>query len=1015
MHTCLNGFPLLSRPASLALALSIVAASPARSQSAPAATGAAAPAPGELVELSPFVVEERDEVGYVATSSLAGSRVKTELKDIASQIDVLTPEFLSDIGAQNIADAVVYSSNFGGPMDQNINANDGVGSTKIEARARGMDQATLSSDFFATNLPSDFYNIERLNLAYGAQSVLFGLGNAGGVLDSATKRAQMKNSGALEWRGDSWDSRRVMLDVNRQLVPQRLALRLVGLDADGRQFTKGGRNDQQRLFGTATFRPFAGTTVRASYERLEQEIQVATNYVSYDFVTPWFAAGRPLFDNSRGNAAITNNDPLYARNTNALRVLAYGTDDGSLQVWNGSAVALGPHQLPGVVDPRRPSLLDNAIYPIDTDPRVRSRRNDINGHIVRAFVEQRVTPDLFVEFAANSERRYERSGGTFNNVESIEIRADPNRFMPGGTAARPQTALNPNAGKLYLETFPHGARSFDQTREARVTGVYDFDAARKLGGARGWLGRHRLALHWSLRQDISKSQEARAMVVGETPFTTGDKLNNSRLLRVRYYLDSPSDPASRGNHQATAVPGSGIHGPWSLTDPATGAPYEVALFDNPEGQYYVPVGAKLEDETRMVAWQSYWWQNRIAGFVGLRRDQVKTYSFAEDDLVRRDQSAAGDRRGLYLPYEQARFASEPQAEAATMMATYGIVVHPRPWLSVFYNRSENTSLPPGRLDPWGAQLPGVSSHGYDWGVRFSLWRDRLALRLNVYEDNQTDFWSNPFQGLRDTAANIERRLRGDDRPAGIGPVPESTFDPIRYPVSMYRSVSEKTATGGDAVLVANLTRHWDLRWTVGHQRNLVVSRSRAWIQWIEQRLPVWREAGGLGWDNVTVSSTNNRTIHQYYDQNIVTEIASLQTAVGTQRFREREWRSNLFTNYRFTEGWRKGLSVGGGVRWWGPANTGNGGVFLPGIADPVVNPSILYRNARSQTFVDVVAAYRRPLAVRGTKLQWRIQLNVRNLFDEDELEAARSDFSGRPFEFLRVAPRQVSVTTGVMF
>lgn len=973
------------------------------------------PPTGETIKLSPFLVEAGDEVGYVATSSLAGSRVKTELKDIASQIDVLTPEFLNDIGAQNIADAVLYSSNFGGPNDQNINANDGVGSTRLESRARGMDQATLSSDFFATNLPSDFYNVERLNLAYGAQSVLFGLGNAGGVLDSATKRALMKNSGAAEWRIDSWDSSRVMLDVNRQLVPGRLALRLVGLESDGRHFTAGGRNHQQRLFATSTYRPFKSTTVRVSYEHLDQTVQTATNYVSYDFVSPWFAAGRPLFDNARGNAAIGAANPLFSANSNNLRVLAYGAAAGSLQAWNGSALTLGPHQLPGVIDPRRPSLTDNSIFPVEVDPRVRARQNEIGGSIVRAFVEQKITADLFVELGANFERRRELSGGPFNNVESIEIRADPNRYFPGGTAARPQTVLNPNAGKLYLETFPHGTRSFDETRELRLTAAYEFDAARRLGAARGWLGRHRLALLGSLRQDISKSQDARAMVVGDTPFTTGDKLNNSRLLRTRYYLDSPSDAGSRGDYQAGPVPGTGIFGPWSLTDPATGTPYQVAFFDNPDGQYYVPVGAKLEDETMMAAWQGFFFRNRLTTFVGLRRDTVKTFGLVAEDLLRQDQLVRGDGRGLYRPYEDTRFASAPEAEAATVMGTYGVVVHALPWLSVFYNRSENTSLPPGKLDPWGAQLPGVSSHGFDWGVRFSLLRDRVALRLNAYEDNQTDFWSNPFQALRDSAATIERRLRGDDRPAGIGPVSAGTFDPIKYPTSLYRSVSEKTSTGGDAVLVANLTPQWDLRLTVGHQRNLVLSRSKAWIDWIGQRLPVWQDAGGLGWDRVTVSSSDNRTIRRFYEEAIVTEIASLQTAVGTQRFREREWRSNFFTNYRFVSGWRKGLSLGGGVRWWGPANTGNGGILLPGIATPVVDPRILYRNAPGQTFVDLVAAYRRPFTVGRTKLAWRVQVNIRNVFDEDELEAARSDYAGRAFEFLRVAPRQLSLTSGLSF
>ena len=500
------------------------------------------------IELSPFVINSSEEVGYVATSSLAGSRMKTELKDIASQIDVLTPEFLSDIGARNIADAVVYSSNFGAPSDQNIGPNDGVAgaSSRTEGRARGMDQATVSSDFFPTNLPTDFYNVERLNLAYGAQSILFGLGNAGGVLDTATKRAQFRNFGSIELRGDSWDSRRAVLDVNRQIVAAKLALRVVGFEGDDRQFTEGGRNRQERFYGALTFQPIKSTTVRVSYENVDQRNQTATNYVSYDFVTPWFYAGRPLYDNSTGNTSIAAANPYFSRNTNALRTIVYGTDAPSITTWNGSALTLGPHQVPGIIDPRRGSLIDNAIYPVDTEPRVRARRNEVEGRIVRAFIEHRFTPNFHVELAGNFEQRDERGGGTFDNGESIEIRADANRFLPGGTAARPQTVLNPNAGRLYIEAFPHGIRSFDETREVRLTGAYEFDAAKKLGAARGWLGRHRFALLWSQRQDISRSQEDRGMVVGETPFTTGDKLNNSRLFRVRYYLDSPSGPNDRG-------------------------------------------------------------------------------------------------------------------------------------------------------------------------------------------------------------------------------------------------------------------------------------------------------------------------------------------------------------------------------------------------------------------------------------------------------------------------------------
>ena len=61
-------------------------------------------------------------------------------------------------------------------------------------------------------------------------------------------------------------------------------------------------------------------------------------------------------------------------------------------------------------------------------------------------IEQRITENLFIEFGFNYEDVHELRGGPFFEAESINIVADPNRMLPGGTAARPQTAANPHAG-----------------------------------------------------------------------------------------------------------------------------------------------------------------------------------------------------------------------------------------------------------------------------------------------------------------------------------------------------------------------------------------------------------------------------------------------------------------------------------------------------------------------------------------------------------------------------------------
>src|SRR5262245_8862738 len=185
----------------------------AQSVTTPAARPAAASV-DEPIELSPFITTAGSDKGYIATSSLAGSRVNTSLKDIAAQIDVMTPEFLGDIGATTIDEAVAFSTNNGGPGEQNVGPNNGVTNTRAGGRARGFDAITNSADFYATNLPSELYNVERLTIANGPQSILFGLGNAGGAIDVSTKRALMRHRGEVTFRADEFGSFRSTLDVN---------------------------------------------------------------------------------------------------------------------------------------------------------------------------------------------------------------------------------------------------------------------------------------------------------------------------------------------------------------------------------------------------------------------------------------------------------------------------------------------------------------------------------------------------------------------------------------------------------------------------------------------------------------------------------------------------------------------------------------------------------------------------------------------------------------------------------
>src|SRR5688572_26012006 len=66
----------------------------------------------ETIMLSPFVVEATEDSGsYRANSTLAGSRIKTDLKDISSPLSVVTSQFLQDTASTNNMDLLTYTTN----------------------------------------------------------------------------------------------------------------------------------------------------------------------------------------------------------------------------------------------------------------------------------------------------------------------------------------------------------------------------------------------------------------------------------------------------------------------------------------------------------------------------------------------------------------------------------------------------------------------------------------------------------------------------------------------------------------------------------------------------------------------------------------------------------------------------------------------------------------------------------------------------------------------------------------
>ena len=224
------------------------------------------PASRATVELSPFEVRSDKDTGYTATSTLAGSRINTQLRNTSAAISVFTSQFIEDTGALNVTEALTYALN--GERDLTDFTGNGTRNNDLQLQFRGFVGASLGRNYFQWTLSSDSYNIERLDFARGPNSILFGIGGPGGILNTSTKRALIgQNVSNLKLRVGSWEDYRGSIDVARS-VGDTFAVRVNAVTQDKKSWRDFEYQKRNQAALAATFRPFKNTELR-----LDAEIQ----------------------------------------------------------------------------------------------------------------------------------------------------------------------------------------------------------------------------------------------------------------------------------------------------------------------------------------------------------------------------------------------------------------------------------------------------------------------------------------------------------------------------------------------------------------------------------------------------------------------------------------------------------------------------------------------------------------------------------------------------------------------
>lgn len=1007
-----------------------------------ASGAAAAEAEEPTIVLSPFTVDADEDRGYMAENTLAGSRLKTSIRDTPAVISVFTEDFMKDVAANSILELVQYDANIqteefvsegairGGSFNQ------ATPNERDSFRSRG-STGSFSRDFFGYYSPQDPYNIDRADLSKGPNGVLFGIGAIGGTVNAQGRRALLSSQRSrLDLQAGSFGLRRAALDHNQVVKRGFMAVRVNLLEHDEDGYRYHTYQTKHRGTAAVALQLLPRTLLRANWEQGREKQSNQRPWGVIDNLSEWYGEGRvpaaysngrAVAQDTRGIAIYNNNNPhlTFVDQAGALLNMsrtAYSTTyNDQAKVLSGSTYVDNPAFRANYNAGARARVLHDdpaAFGPLSVSNRIGSSGPDaynLNTFDNAAVVlEHSFSRDLQAElsFFRESMDTYGQNPGATN------LLADPNDRLGNGTTSNPMSnaavppagSENPYFGRTYIEN-DWSVRDLRREQYAlRALLAYELDLGKRASQPwlRSLLGRHRLAgMVETNQQRIAAlnmvevmNYATRTSGIWSTANVMNPENDANRIFRRNYVTFGDWEHFHTGRFTG---PGSHVLGQSSVS----GRTVATALVPSGGGQISDDI---IDDRVRMFAMQSSFWNNRLVGTFGYRADRIRILSA---DTVRDGLDSNGDgsldtptdRDGDGESFEWILSGARSATRTRSISRSMGAVFHVLPSFGLFYNRSSGKQLP--KLDqtvgPDGRITPGNTGETEDFGFLFSLFDNRVSGRINHYETQQKDtfiYQTAGFTGASGVASQILDVLQN----AGLITAAENDAHVPRYNGGLMNNRSR----GYEARLVANIGQGLSVVFNYSYTDRVnngiladIERHARVENAFYAERLaavgattssPAVPGTGaslrvpstGSGANAFPEESIQER-INRVYSEILLENIAR---GYG---FAERPHKVALTANQQFRTGLLSGFSFGGTFRWQSRIQLGRiiqfddrNGNFVPDQGE--VDKLVVLRNLEGPDFtqVDLHLRYRFNRFL-GRKGGLELQCNVYNLLNDDDI------------------------------
>ncbi|MGC4060225.1 MAG: TonB-dependent siderophore receptor [Aquabacterium sp.] len=229
--------------------------------------------------------------GFAAKRSATGTKTDTPILEIPQSISVITRDELDARGATSVTEAVRYTP---GVQAETYGADTrgnewfylrGFDASNTSSYRDGLRQFGASYTFFR----GESYGLERIEVLRGPSSVMFGSGEAGGVINRVSKRPTADAVNEVELQLGSFDRKQLAGDFGGRLnADGTLLYRLVGVGLDtGTQdkYPDGLRvkNERTYIAPSFTWTPSADTTFTLLTDYLHNRTNhFSAYYTAYD-------------------------------------------------------------------------------------------------------------------------------------------------------------------------------------------------------------------------------------------------------------------------------------------------------------------------------------------------------------------------------------------------------------------------------------------------------------------------------------------------------------------------------------------------------------------------------------------------------------------------------------------------------------------------------------------------------------------------------------------------------------